>query len=408
MKILIVTPYLPYPNVPHAGGQQIMDTIDFLSKENEVHVFSLVSHEEKSYKQLLEKRISKLHTMTFERLKAGKLGILVKLKVTLFRIYALLYSAIKGVPYLVAKYHSPKFHGLIKKITAEEKFDIVELHFSFMGQYLSAVDQGKKILFEHDVSLKPFKRFYKAATGITEKAIKGIDYIRWIKYEKAIAEKSDLVVTVGMEDRDLLKSVAPSAKIVICNPAIPVFDIEVKQKKKNSLVFMGALDRVKTNVDAVIYFIEQIFPLVKKEVGDSKLFVIGPNAPDYLLDKAKDDVVFTGYLTEPEQFMAECNVFVAPIRYGGGVKIKILYAMAVGIPVVTSTIGAEGIEAEKDRDFVIEDEPQQFSKRVVSLLRDEKLQMSVGKNGLEFVRLNHSKEKRSKSVLNYYLNLLSK
>ena len=384
-----------------------MDTIDFLSKDNDVHVLSLISHEEKSYKQLLERRISKLHTMTFERLKPGKLGIFVKLKVTLFRIYALLYSIIKGVPYLVAKYHSPKFHGLIKKITAEEKFDIVELNFSFMGQYISAVMYGEKVLIEHDVSMKPYKRFYEGATGIIQKTIKGIDYIRWIKYEKGIAKKSDLVITLGKEDRDLLKSFAPSAKVEICRPAIPIIEIEGTQKRKNSLVFMGALNRAKTNVDALVYFIDKIFPKVKEEIGDTKLFVIGPDAPKSLLEKASDDLIFKGYLAEPEKFMSECNVFVAPIRHGGGVKIKVLHAMAVGIPVVTSTVGAEGIEAEKDRDFVIADDPQLFSQKVINLLRDQELQRSIGKNGQEFVRTNHSKKNRSESLLKHYFKLIS-
>ena len=408
MKILIVTPYLPYPNVPHAGGQLIMDAIDFLSKENEVHVLSLVSNEEKAYEQLLERRISKLHTMTFERLKSGDFSGRMKFMVILFRIYALIYSIIKRVPYLVAKYHSPKFQGLLTKITSEEKFDIVEFNFSFMGQYISDVMHGKKVLIEHDVSMKPYKRFYEASTGIIQKSIKGIDYIRWIKYEKGIAKKSDLVITLGSEDRDLLKSVAPSAKIEICHPAIPVFDFESTQKRKNSPVFMGALNRVKTNVDALVYFIDEIFPKVKEEISDTKLFVIGPDAPDSLLEKASDDLIFKGYLAEPEKFMSECNVFVAPIRYGGGVKIKILHAMAVGIPVVTSTVGAEGIEAEKDRDFVIEDDPQLFSQKVINLLWDQELQRSLGKNGQEFVRINHSKKKRSESLLKHYTNFLSK
>jgi len=148
------------------------------------------------------------------------------------------------------------------------------------------------------------------------------------------------------------------------------------------------------NVDSVEYFVDQIFPEIKKKLPDVKFYVIGSNPPLHLKDlcsKVKG-VKFLGYVPEIDSYFNSCRIQVAPLRYGAGVKGKIVESMAKGLPVVTTPIGAEGISLENNKLFLIAESPYDFAEATVRLYSDEKLWTSISNNALEFAEQFYSPE----------------
>lgn len=157
------------------------------------------------------------------------------------------------------------------------------------------------------------------------------------------------------------------------------------QKKEHSIAFMGALN-VAHNENGIVHFIENCMPDILERVPEAKLYIIGGGASEQLKKYASDHIVFTGRVPDVRVAVGECEVFICPLQFGSGIKTKNLEAMAMGMPVVTTPIGAENIDASDDKDWLIGDTDQMFVKQIIRLLSSKELRNRVGKNGQCFVK----------------------
>ncbi len=157
------------------------------------------------------------------------------------------------------------------------------------------------------------------------------------------------------------------------------------EKKENAIAFLGALN-VAHNENGIIHFIEFCFPEIQKRVLKPKLYIIGGGASDRLKQYSSDSIVLMGRVPDVRVAVGQCGVFICPLQFGSGIKTKNLEAMAMGIPVVTTTIGAENIGAENGRDWLVADDDLEFSKYVVYLLSDPDMGNAIGANGQRFVK----------------------
>jgi glycosyltransferase involved in cell wall biosynthesis len=145
------------------------------------------------------------------------------------------------------------------------------------------------------------------------------------------------------------------------------------------------------NVEAVVYFVRVILPHISRVIPDVKFYVVGSNPAEELHALAKDNpnIFVTGYVDQVQPYMAKAAVFVAPMRIARGVQNKILEAMAMGVPVVTSSLGHEGISAVPGRDIYVEDLPERFADRVAQLMLDSKLRLSISINSRNIVEKSY-------------------
>ena len=149
----------------------------------------------------------------------------------------------------------------------------------------------------------------------------------------------------------------------------------------DALVWVGGF-RQHANCDAVRFFLEDIFPLVKRQRGATRLYIVGDGIPDWLRARAAADasIVLTGFVDDPLPYIQRSAVFVAPILSGGGTKLKILEAMAAGKAIVSTAIGVEGIQGNDQEHFLVADTPEAFSSCVIALLNDSALRDRLGKS----------------------------
>lgn len=162
--------------------------------------------------------------------------------------------------------------------------------------------------------------------------------------------------------------------------------IEVKDY---TIAFLGAMS-VAHNETGALHFINDIFPLIKKENPKSKFIVVGGGVTQKVKDAAKNNesIIFTGRVDDIRSYVGACSVFVCPLTFGSGIKTKNLEAMAMGVPVVTTSIGAENINAKDGEEWLVADDNQQFAQAVLAIFNDKKLHDMLQNNGYEFVKNN--------------------
>jgi glycosyltransferase involved in cell wall biosynthesis len=162
-------------------------------------------------------------------------------------------------------------------------------------------------------------------------------------------------------------------------------------ERTNNIVFTGSMDWLP-NEDAIRWFVDVIFPLIRYKVPDAVLTVVGRNPAASLQELASADsgVVVTGRVPDVRPYMNKASVYVVPIRIGGGTRLKVYEAMAMGLPIVSTTIGAEGLSVKDGENILLRDDPEAFAKAVVHLLADAKAASAIGKASAQHVFENFS------------------
>lgn len=192
------------------------------------------------------------------------------------------------------------------------------------------------------------------------------------KFDQMIGEKKTLITPLGV-DYDFFSQ-----------------DLDL-QKKEHSIAFMGALN-VAHNENGIVHFIEKCMPTILEYAPETRLYIIGGGASEKLKNYASDHIVFTGKVPDVRVAVGECEVFICPLQFGSGIKTKILESMAMGVPVVTTPIGAENIGAFNGKDWLVGNTDQDFVNQIIRLLSSRDLRIRIGKNGQRFVKENFTWE----------------
>jgi len=151
------------------------------------------------------------------------------------------------------------------------------------------------------------------------------------------------------------------------------------------MIFLGGFQH-PPNIDSAKYLVHDIWPKIKQGLPESKLYIVGSNPPDVIKNLATDDIIVTGFVKDLSTFYNECKVMLAPLRYGAGIKGKITQSLARGLPVVTTPIGAEGINLVDSKHCVIANNPDEFAKKAIRVYKEKNLWEALSFNGLSIAR----------------------
>ncbi len=221
------------------------------------------------------------------------------------------------------------------------------------------------------------------------------------RLELAVYRQADLVVTVTGQDGLFLADQLPGLPVAVLPTIHPVVENPVPFNHRDHLLFVGNFAH-NPNIDAMLYFCSQVFPQVQQYLPAVKLFIVGNHPPEEIRRLAGPNIVVTGYVPDLQVYYQKCRVDVAPLRFGAGMKGKISEAMAAGLPVVTTTIGAEGMNLTHGQNALITDDPRRLAEVVAFLYYDPWLWEKISFQAREHVRRHYSpvvfREK--------YLNLL--
>ena len=222
---------------------------------------------------------------------------------------------------------------------------------------------------------------------------------RLAKYELETCNKFDHVVWVTAEDRRALNKISngDGDGMFRNNQVIPIcVDPEVTNeirfnKNANRITFLGGM-HWPPNAAGIDWFFQEVWPLVQKMASDSILTVIGKNPPSTLVraQSVDSNIEVTGYADNPQRYLEETAAFIVPLHAGGGMRVKIVDAWSWGLPVVSTSVGAEGINTTKSRDILIADSPSEFADAVLTLLNNREHARRIAKAGRRSVEMNYN------------------
>ena len=273
-----------------------------------------------------------------------------------------------------------------------EKFDFALLCYPHIAYYVHPTFKrmfpAAKIIFDTvDIHFVRLQREYE----LTGDAKFAKDSARHKKIEINLANAADQVWCVTEDDKKNLLAVAPRAKIEIVPNIHALYNRGEKFAARRDLLFIGNFDH-RPNADAVYYFVKEIFPLVLKKLPEVRLRIVGSNAKPELFELNSENVRVEGFVPNIEPLFETCRVFVAPLRYGAGMKGKIGQALSFGLPTVTTGVGAEGMNLAHEREILIADAPEAFADEVCRVYEDEKLWQTLSDEGFNFIKGNFSPE----------------
>lgn len=383
MRILFLCLRCPYP--PQRGDKiRSYHFIKQLSKQNDITlVFFAESDADVEAVEHLKPFCERIEWVRFRPYSAS-------IKTAL--------NCLSRIPLQVHYWYSSEMQQRIDQLLNGANFDLIHAQLFRMGQYVTKVKGIVKILDLCDSLALNLSR--RAELDCTPKRfLVKLEEKRVRRYEVEIMRSFDRGTVVASFDRDYLLKQDNNLNLSVVPMGVDLkyfhphySDIEESDQSEltkridsslelKNLLFTGTMNYFP-NVDAVIYFCNEIFPLIQKRFPDANFYIVGNHPTDQVSRLAENrGVIVTGYVPDIRPYFDKSSVFVAPMRAGSGIQTKNLEAMAMGTPVVTTSIGAMGLEAEIGKELITADDPQEFANNVIQLIENPEMQHKFGSAG---------------------------
>ncbi len=396
MRILSITARLPFSKADHAGGILIYNRLTALARNHELYLISFVYPGEEDGISDVGRYCRKVWTVPITADSTTQLR-----RLPLYLLHS---------PSIV-RHWNPRMAQIISQVASDYDLDLVQIDYTEMAQYVKIVsDRYPVVLLEIDVSMSVLKQQFDIETHWWRK-IRSL-WWWWSTrcFETSVLGSFHKILTFSEKDRRYLLKTDSHLDVSTVPPLLDLsFSSCVEKPPHNKdLLFCGNMVR-RPNIEAVNYLCEEIFPLVKRAVPESRLFIVGAGPTEQIKALSDDEsIIVTGYVRDILEFYKKCRVFIAPLLVSGGIIKKILDALAVGRPVVTTSLGNEGIAAKPGCGLLIADDPQMFAEHVIQLLTDDLLWMTITQNGWHFVRTKYDSSAILNQLEEIYASLLER
>lgn len=397
MKILIIYQRLPLPLTTSALTYRVLNAVKYLSKKYG-HNITIVGFKYKEEpEEYLKKYCDKIMTVT--------LPTSVKKRMV---YYFLNYIIGIFLGYVSRKNifdfrFSWKLQKIIRKLFETKEFDVVFVDVPPMVPYISTI-KIPKVAEVWDI---PRVHKDKLERSFYQKIYQLLCYLIAKDHEKMF-EKFDACITLTEQERDSLTSSIPNLNISV----IP-FGVDTDSKFEDfeedfpSLLFLGILSSLY-NQRSILFFYKEIYPIIKEKIPNIKLYIVGKAPSKEILKLAMDNsVIVTGYVEDVRPYLARASVISLPV-HGYGIKTRILEAMAMGKPVVTSSEGVHGIDVTPEENIIIAEDPEEFARRIIELLNDEQLREKIGVNARKLMEEKYSWEKMTDMLNEVFQKVVNK
>jgi polysaccharide biosynthesis protein PslH len=387
VRILIVTPYLAFPGAD-GGGTVMFNFIKNLAARHEIAYLSFARQQDLPHLAQVSPYCCEVTTVPLP----GGAGMspFAKVRNLAHRLLQNVLSVVTFTPVVVRKCVSQAMMREIHQAIERHQPDVVHFCFPQMAHYVEACQGVPAVMDTLDVALVGVFRRAMSARRIWAKVYYLMQWLFWVRYESRWFPLFGKVLTVTRQDAAALKMVLPDLDVYAEAIAVDIEPHPVAQQGTARRIGFLASFGHQPNVDAALYFAEDVFPLVKEQIPDAEFIVAGRNPPSPLLGGANTGISCLGFVEDVPTFYGGVDVVVAPIRFGGGIKLKVLEAMACGKAVVTTSIGAEGIAETDEGALVVADQPAEFAGAVVALLEDEARRLQLGEKARQLIERRFS------------------
>lgn len=375
MRILLLTQVLPFP--PDSGPKvKTWNVIKYLARHHEVTLVSFVRGDQSASVRHLQNYCREVHPVPIQR------GMLRDLRY-------LLDSFLTRQPFLMVRDRREEMERLVDQLAAKVDFDVVHADQLNMAQYASRVPAARRIIDAHNALWLLYKRLWLTMQSGPKKWLLNRDWQLIKKYEGQVCREFDAVLAVSEEDSQALEEAAgQKLDITIIPIAIDTDEITLitHQPQGDRILHIGTM-YWPPNIDGILWFLSEVLPLIRNERPEVEFDIVGANPPKEIIafDEVDRRVHVTGYVDDPTSYLEQASLMVVPLRAGGGMRVKILNALGQGLPIVSTTLGCEGIAVQAGVHLLVADSPQDFAGAVIRLLEDRQLAGELGRRGRQLI-----------------------
>jgi len=371
----MLTQVLPYP--PDSGPKiKTYNVIKYLTQHHRVTLVSFVRGDQLEHVRHLERYCQEVYPVPMDRgaiRDAWYVGL----------------SFLTGQPFMMVRDDRKAMRDLVDRLSSEQHFDVAHADQLNMGQYAERVPGAFKVLDAHNALWLLYKRLWKTMSPGPRKWLLSRDWRLLKSYEGRLVREFDAVLAVSLEDKAALQEAAGRpVDIVVIPIAIDVDKVSVIERvaEPNHVLHIGTM-YWPPNIDAVEWFIHKVYPLIRRQRPDVRFDVVGARPPAELLalNNAGMGINVVGYVRDPTPYQRRAAVMIVPLLAGGGMRVKILNALAEGIPIVSTTLGCEGIEVTPGQDVLVGDTTEAFAAQVLRVLDDPDLGRRLAASGRKLV-----------------------
>lgn len=304
----------------------------------------------------------------------------------------LLRSWFSSMPVDVWKHRVPELRAEVERRLAAGEVDLCVADFVFAAPNVPLDGPVPVVFFAHNVEYMILKRLAAAQTSPVRRALLEIEWRKMRRYEAEICRRARLTVAVSPQDRDMLAADAGNVAIRAVPTGVDTgyFKPNGTSEKPLEIVFTGSMDW-HPNEDAILHFITEILPAVRRELPQASLTVVGRN-PSSILRRAAAEagVKVTGTVEDVRPYIDAAAVYVVPLRVGGGTRLKVFEALSMGKAVVSTAVGVEGLPLSPGEHYLRADEPAAFASAVVALLRNPERRRALGQAGQQLTHARYA------------------
>lgn len=377
MKILMLTPYLPYP--PSSGGQvRSFNLIKNLAKDHQITLFSLIKqNKELDYVQELEKFCRKVRV--FKR--PEKPWTLRNILRTGFSLY----------PFLVIRNLVPGEKEAVEKELKKEDYDLIHAETFYVMPHIPTT-KVPILLVEQTIEYQVYQHYVQSKSFWLLKKLLNIDVAKIKFWETKFWQKANKVVAVSESDKKKMQSLVKGLDVdVVPNGAgEDLVSLWQENKKINKIIVLFQANFLwLQNTEAAIDLVKKIFPLIKKKLPQAVCRIVGQETQQKLANLKGEDVEIIDLRNDDIQGVKkayqQATVFLAPLKGPGGTRLKILAAMAAGVPVVTTSVGIEGIDAKDEEQVLVRKSEKEMAEAVIELIKNKKLYQRISRAARKLV-----------------------
>jgi len=373
MKVLFLTQVLPFPldSGPKIRAHYVLRQ---LAGDHEITLVSFFRTERETRDaEHLRPYCTGMHTVPMARSRTRDVLHMAK-------------SLASRRPFVIERDRSVAMRRLLRELVSSEAYDVVHADQLNMAQYALGLPVQARVLDAHNTVWRIVQRLCRGTPWGVRRLLLELEWRKMRRYERDVWARFDRIVAVSDEDRRTIESVIAGdgrtdvIPIAVDTTALPRLERDARSQR---IISVGTMFW-PPNVEGVLWFAESVYPLIRREVPGASLHIVGarPLAEVRKLAQSDSSIEVRGYVEDVAPCLSRSAVFIVPLKSGGGMRVKIIDAWARGIPIVSTSVGCEGIEeAEHGENILIGDTPAEFAAHVVKVIQSASLSRRLVTNG---------------------------
>jgi len=313
-----------------------------------------------------------------------------------------------STPYIAKRFLSKSYLNNLIELINNWNPDLIIADSLYTAQYFKFIKTGNylKIYRAHNIEYKIWQKRAKNDKNLVKKLYSYFLAQRLKNYEHKIANISDKILTISTEDSKYWLKYTPRNKISYLPVTFNIYPNKIEYSSKPDFIFLGSLDW-HPNLEALNWFINKVWSIILTKIPNAKLHIAGKNADKNWAKKLKStpNLLFYGEIDSPVEYLSKGRILISPLFSGSGIRIKILEALSLGLPIVASSLAVKGLELTNNKNILLANNEYDFSNACINLYKDKLLWEKLANNGKKFIKENFSSDIIDKKLNNFMQSL---